>query len=553
MRKATIVFLFLVCLTGAAAAQNVKVSSYNRISVKAGEAQSTVVPPKVSSDCKGGRFLVSSDFLKPPTKGVVIGRDLDDPTGPELKATFDEAGSTTPSPYDVSISADHDLLTLNNGHILYLLGAGSRKAVSNPPAWFNDTFRGALGPGARSVLLVWRSTDCGKSFHYLGEADPLAFEDGSCANPQFIINADGSKKLTPPWDMGGSDGQLVTVDPSTNRLYMTFQCVGYKAKAGTPGFVLDPAAKLNKTLVVESTNEGQNWKSLGFMNGYKAWRFGLVPMSDDLVALSYYDGVTFGKRNGQKMDFDPTFVKPPDTVAWGYTGGFPFLAGGDNPYLKAWMWAHTVIGRTPNSSKSVFVAYPSTVPGKGQGLRFFFADVNTKSCSLSEPPIVPMTPGINNFIFHPVITSSASAPPLLYWYDVDWGQKTAIIRGRFITGDGEYTDDFTISRQDGKDRSFALTKQCPPGYWYGDYHTAGGGFVSSATLNTGETTFTYFPMWIEPDNGIQFTRVDFTVKSKVVKPNLTFRRIPLNRFVDGVRVDPRRISRPVLEREEIEP
>ncbi len=34
--------------------------------------------------------------------------------------------------------------------------------------------------------------------------------------------------------MGGSDGQLAKVDPATDRVYLTFQCVGYQQDNSMP-------------------------------------------------------------------------------------------------------------------------------------------------------------------------------------------------------------------------------------------------------------------------------------------------------------------------------
>lgn len=51
-------------------------------------------------------------------------------------------------------------------------------------------------------------------------------EDGSCANPQ------GSLDSSNHYDMGGSDGQLVKLDPASDTLYLTFRCVGNEGRAG---------------------------------------------------------------------------------------------------------------------------------------------------------------------------------------------------------------------------------------------------------------------------------------------------------------------------------
>jgi hypothetical protein len=58
---------------------SLSVTERDSIALTSGEAQSTVVPPGKKAACGAGRILVSTD-LKHPPDGLVVGRDLDNPT-----------------------------------------------------------------------------------------------------------------------------------------------------------------------------------------------------------------------------------------------------------------------------------------------------------------------------------------------------------------------------------------------------------------------------------------------------------------------------------------
>ena len=502
-------------------AGNITVSDHRHLLVKAGEAQSTVVPPGLKTQCMAGRFLVTDDDRHPPQSGVVTGRNLDQLGAPNVTSSFEEApgqkqvpGAAVPAgtifPRYKFDTADHDLVVLTSGDVLYITGAFSRRPTD--AAWAADTFRGDFGPNARSVVLIWRSADCGKTFQFQGEIDPVKIEDGSCAMPQFRTD-DNGKITSPPWDMGGSDGQLARVDPSNDHVIVTFRCVGYNKKKSSAKFELDPDSPLDKTLVLRSKDAGISWESLGFIEGVNRWRLGVVPIDSKTLAFGWNDAIFFGKKldaNSAKLTYDEPKKAPGGKYGWEH--GFPMLGRRDNPYLKALIWARTVTG---GLSTGCFIAYPDSAANDGgHGLRLFFFNKATGEFGDAGELIVPAKKGPNNFLFHPVIIDGDDGPPLLYWYDVDWDKKSVTIRGRFITGDGKFTNDFTISKENGgKDRSFKLEREdtLANAYWYGDYQTAGGGFMKSAgTLMLGKT-FSYFPMWIEPDDQIHFTRVDFNI------------------------------------------
>jgi hypothetical protein len=525
-------FLFSVVAAG----QNLSVSMNQRIIQGPGinlpgEAQSTVIAPGLKSQCLGGRFLVSNDDLRPPSRGLVIGRDLTSPSGPDILATFDNPPGQGPDPWkggtiahNVSertpryayITNDHDLVSLNNGDVLYLTGAASRSNVDVP--WFEMTFRGAFGPGARSVLLTWRSTDCGQTFHYSGELDPARIADGSCAMPQFLREENQTIIPGPPYDMGGADGQMVRVDPATNRLYLTFSCVGFQGIYGEAKFALNRNRPLNKTLVAISDTAGASWKSLGFIEK-AVWRLPVVPVSGGALAFGIWNEVIFGKSSSPgDYTFDHELL--PATASWGWPN-FPFAMGKKNSYVFANIFANTVAARTPGTG-SFFTVYAMSFPGKGYGYRVAFYDMEKKGFDEpnAEDDVVPAVAGANHFLFHLSVVDNGKGPVLLYWNDIDGDANTVTVRGRFILGPGQQTSDFIISTTaGGMPREFSLIKKGPPGDWYGDYQTAGG-FRRS---NTVPVVDYYYPMWIE-SGVIRFAQVQYIERSP--KPNLTVRTKP---------------------------
>lgn len=569
---AIIGWLLLSAVT--ALAQQVSIANVSTLPIAAGEAQSTVVPPGKKSQCKQGRFLVTNDGARPPA-GVVSGRNLEDSNGPVVNSIFDMgalspnySGDFTKSRYLFGTN-DHDLVTLSNGDVLYITGAFSRMgrvgligvmpqggdgegvSAKNPP-WFADTYRdicitkneaGActesypFGPGARSVVLVWRSTDCGENFKYVSQMDPLRIGDGSCALPQFRRLANGNIINAKPYDMGGTDGQLVKVDPTNDRLYLTFQCVGFEGGVAVPpGYqppplnTIDPNAPppvfpfklttkpLNKTLVMASYNQGTSWQNLGFIN-QAAWRFSVIPDGDDLN-FGYASSVLFGRKNaGGAYDFDATGIVAPNG-GWSWFTESDIKGNKNIPTGQVYVnvFAQPLLTRTPDS-KSLVLAFPDVISANtGHGYRVFFYDRAAQKL-VETNPILPAKQTADNVAFHLVAVDPGKGPVLLYWNDLDSAAKTITIRGRIITGQGQYTNDFTISQSMGAAASFNLGA---PGYWFGDYQTAGG-FVSEFAPSQGQgalkailqqgTYYNFYPMWIEPDGTVRYTRVSYTTKT----------------------------------------
>ena len=403
------ILIFLIVIIGACSARAAEtVSIAPDVSIitapGSGEAQSTVVAPGRKNECPNGRFVASNDARRPPAAGLVQGRNLNDLNGAAIQAKFD--GVPHPENYSF-VTNDHDLVSLANGDILYITGAASRAPLAAKPAWFDVAYRGNFGPGARSVVLVWRSTDCGETFAFASEFDPARVLDGSCAFPQMPrkITAPGSE-AKPVYDMGGADGQLAKVDLNSGRVYMTFSCVGYLPdKTQSKAFELSKT-RLNKTLVVSSLDGGESWTAIGTIK-ISLWRGGLVPRSGDRVAF----GVSTGFVLGQPTPEGNLAIERHRPAGFRRLLGLgPELVLQNNTIPKdliyANLWASTIVARAGASSK-LLLAFPTTVVNAARSA------THATGCSFS----IPTSPAIASSIrscrrCEVPITSSCISQPL---------------------------------------------------------------------------------------------------------------------------------------------
>jgi hypothetical protein len=516
----------------ASVSDTLAISSVHSIPLKSGEAFSAVVPPGKKEECPAGRLLVTIDwritFTNVPQKGAVVGRNLDDPDGETIEATFDPL----PSIYQEIGGPDGDLVALNNGDVLYVKLARTRAPLRKKPAWFDVTFRDDFGPGARSLMAIWRSTDGGQTFKFLSSIDPASVEDRAGALPQFRTDENKNKILEAPYDMGGTDGPLAFVDRATNNVYLTFQCVGYlRDESVSDAFKLSTNS-LDKTLVFVSEDGGATWKSLGYSSIPRTnWRSGITRFSDGSLILARRNRIYFGEPTLiAKYKFTNGPAAESEISGWDDNwSSNPDIAKAN---ISANIWAGTILIRSP-SKKNALIIYARTVPDKGHGYRVCFYDRQSQTF-YQEMDVLPAEQSMDNFVFHLAAIDLGSGPILLYWYDVDSSSKSATIRGRLITGDGEYTSDFAISRgPGGSTRSFDLTQSSS--YWYGDYVTAGGYIKPPQLVPVGtkvRSRYVFYPMWVEPDQTVRFAKVECTVPLaafdthyKIVK--LTYRkRIP---------------------------
>jgi hypothetical protein len=551
-RTLSAIICALLLSAATARAQNISVGDVMKLPIPAGEGQSTVVPPNMKGQCKAGRILVSNDGLRPPN-GVVSGRDLDKKEPTVVSSIFDMGtlGRSFDADYAKSsyifATNDHDLVTLSNGDVLYVTGAFSRMppfelrgldsqsteaAKQANPVWWKDTYRSIClaqdssgncrkvypwGPGARSVVLVWRSTDCGEHFEFVSEFDPARFGGGLCAMPQFRLDAKQNVIPDKTYEAGGTDGSLVKVDPATDRVYMTFGCVGsHRLPGKSSEFLLDSNNPIYQTLIAAADNEGETWRALGYIKE-RWWRVGIAPLPGGELGFGFNNAVVFGRKDAAgRYEFDSTAVQAPEAslgLAW--EGTFPANSNIPIGSIHANVWASSVITRTPDATGSI-LAYPAALGNQGYGYHLYFYDQLNKKLGKAND-IFPATPSKDNFIFHLTAIDPGKGPILLYWYDFDSATKKATIRGRLITSDSEYSDDFLVSQSAGKPHTINLTSQ---DYWFGDYHS-GGGFVTEGAQSMGQgksrvligegRAYDYYPMWVEPDGTVRYTKVEYVV------------------------------------------
>jgi hypothetical protein len=473
-------------------------------SVGPSEGQSTVIRPGANPQCSAGALLISDDWVR-PSNSIVQARDLSGKNA-DVVSVFDAPAH--PEYYSYGTN-DHDLIAMNDGSVLYLTGAFSKEPLATQPAWWNVAYRGNFGPGARSNLMVWRSTDCGAHFKYVGEMDPALMEDGSCANPQGSLDAAGH------YDMGGSDGQLVKVDPASGTLYLTFRCVGNDGTADANGKFTLTSNALNKTLVASSTNNGVSWKSLGFINGVNWWRFGILPMGDR-VAFGFANDVVFGKPSGGKLAFGK--AQPLS----GLYGGFnqttsPFNpAVSPDPYVFSNVWGNTLIARA-GDSQGLLLGFPSVI-GSGasaaNGYSVFFHDPKDSGTFSEMPAITPLTSTPTSYVMNVTAIDLGRGPVLLYWMDVNTASHKGRMRGRIIVSMGQYSSDFDIS----KDADFTVNANnyfpSSPLFFYGDYHTASGYIQQArAAIVVGSATsdiYHFYPIWVDRTGGARYAALTVT-------------------------------------------
>jgi hypothetical protein len=457
-----------------------------------GEGQSTVVPPGKNKACPAGRLLISDDWLR-PSGSIVVGRDLSGNAADTI-STFDNPSHPE---YYSYVTNDHDLIALNDGTVLYLTGAGSIEPLKVQPPWWNVAYRGAFGPGARGILMTWRSTDCGATFHYVSEMDPALAEDGTCANPQPPLDSSNH------YGMGGSDGQLVKLDPSNDNLYLTFRCVGNTGTTDAKGKFTLTSNGLNKTLVALSNDRGGSWKSMGYIDGVNWWRFGIVPVGNR-IAFGFANDVVFGTPSNGKLAFGQ--AQPLS----GQYGGFAWSTSPFNPnpspdqYVFSNVWGNTLIARA-GEAQGLLLGFP-TVVGSGakatNGYSVFFHNPNGSGYS-EIPAIVPLTHSSSSYVMDVTTIDLGHGPVMLYWTDINTSSHKQRIRGRIIMNLGQYSADFDITGD--QDITVPSNNYFPsaPAFFYGDYHTASG-YIQKSPVSE---SYHFYPFWVDRAGGARFAVV----------------------------------------------
>lgn len=519
-------------------------------SQRAGEAQSTVIAPGLKAECPNGCFIASRDGLRAPANGAIVSRELNKPSAAPRLANFTMHPTWQRNPDcatkagDYTVGTDHDLVTLANGDVLYIAAVCLKTPITPEPVWFKQTYRQQFGPGARSGVMIWRSQNGGQTFNYLSVIDSAAFENGVPGYPQF--RSYGTDTDSSPYDMGGSDGPLATVDPASGTIYLSTWVVGSYPETGkTNPFVLSKN-RVNKTVLFSSTNGGASWSSVGMMDG-GVWRQGILPVGSDSVKKSLLlagmivdtaENVVITAEKTAPLRYSETESKqiPLPNIYFGWeswygikrddkgkpvldkfkqtipVGNWSTLA----KYVSANVWANTVISRVPGSKDSAVIAAPDTIVNKGNGYRVYFYNYQTGDLYEGDN-VFPQNKSDQSAAMHLTVADSGGGSVLLYWYDLNHETLQGKIRGRIILGDKKESGDFDISEP------FDL-KQAER-FWYGDYHTAKGYFRKTPPPALRMFSSSYFyPMWVQPDKTIRYARVMHTAEKgdneDSLKPNL---------------------------------
>lgn len=534
---------------------------------KAGEVQSTVVPPGANQQCPEGRLLVSNDNVKDPAEVVSLALD-------NMNAKPTKAQVADPLGWGVDRrlrSNDHDLIALPNGEVLLLKMGQAKYELANKPVWFDHAYKlsydkdgnfiEAWGPGARSEIFVWRSVDCGDTFEFISAIDTAQVDDaygtpddGSGGLPQsdnFETVAPGSQDQ-PVWQMGGTDGPLTRVDPSSGDVFITLALVG-NLQSPVPGFYLSDEL-LNRTVVMRSSDKGSTWQHAAVLP-FSDWRLDVVPREGKMAFAD--QGWNEAANEGS------AFITPDLPFGFTPTDGIPFSSSMAPQTTGKWGWnqspwthpvlyrssknweygdsmavnipGQTLLTRSP-SSKNLLIAYMDTISNLYDGYRLYMFD--GQSSWLSFQPIVPETLRQDDFILHPTAVDPGRGPVMFYWYDVDTVEKTATIRGRLITRDNGETVNFPISQPNRAGPGFDVS----PLRWYGDYHTAGAYFVeSTAREDWTNNAYHYYPIWLQGDGDVRVAHVTYGLRPEesqslvdyfghVVRPLRTILRQQINVF-----------------------
>lgn len=503
-----------------------------------GEAQSTFIRYAQPDGSSKARILISNDALPYGQAFVPTGTvAYEDIGGSPQSSTFQTAPGceqpftppatliTVPSTCNwYYLSNDHDLISTSDGTIYYMPGVGYKgpAATAQQPFWFlsatnsNPTSRGAFGPNTRSGVAVWKSTDHGQSFQWGSFFDPANYFNGTCAFPQYRNPPrTPTGYVGPPWDMGGSDGQAAWVDPMTNRIFLTFQCVGYSPAKENPWvLLLEPggmtasdgtnraSAPVNATIL--ASFDGKAWTAVA-MPEQMGWRTGAIPYRQYLLLGMGFNVMIADttKPGGALQAAYPAQGGPPQVYdPWPNFQSPPFLwvANLVPNVLTHWGYNGYAFGYQTNN------AAPGAPEMHGYSLYYFWLPTIEVSDYVPNPQWSETPTQINptatgGFISDPTGIDVGSGTTLLYWYDADVTNQVVSIRGRLLLQGGSSTNDFSITPA-------AFNVQGGSANFWGDYKTAGGYCYNDGT----SVTSVYYPMWVDVGSGTaQYAQVSTTV------------------------------------------
>jgi hypothetical protein len=514
MRTIELATALLLAVSLSSFASEPSVADARTMSVGGWELQSAVVPPNKKPQCKSGRLIVEAD-------STILGhsaaeeipkafayRDFGRTSGITGYASLPALEDGANYKY---LSNDHDLLAANDGNLYFFVACFSVAPLSPKPSWWSATYRGDFGPGTRSIVLVFRSRDCGESWEPVAELDTAVLFNGKCGNPQgpkTIVN--GQVR----WDAGGADGNLTRYSAAQDVFYSTCSCVGNEIAATNP---VDLGAKIDRTVIATYRDDGgrtpasaeerrAKWTQIADVPSAH-WRMDLATVGRRLVlSTTWGENPVLRPIPGGQWHVDTLWKQAPDgrgPLGLGNWDGFDSQPA--NQYTDRW-FAHTVVSRSP-SGKKLVMAVPDDIRTTKSaalpvlnGYRTYLFDPATETYQ-TLPPVYPLTLHPGDFIFHLTIIDPGSGPVLMYWLDFDMTKKKTLVRGRLLVSDTE-SYDFVIERAGGAPAPESLAGFVSRGDYWG-----AGGFVEQDPL---ETRYVYVPTWVRADGATAYARIDVT-------------------------------------------
>ena len=517
--------------------------------VSMGEGQVVVVRPGLKAACPNGRIVLARDNARPSTDGTSVDTII---RYRDLGSTTILSGSVQSSiniPAYSYGSNDQSLVLLADGTIVYQIPAFVRSLNASGQWWYKYTFRGAFGPGARAAIVSYASDDCGKTFTRRSTTDSYFATNDRCAFPQPRVDqiikigsptTSSPPQLTVPFDMGGSDGPMASVDSSGRRLYLTTSCVGQTQGPNTTKYPIHRGAPAPSSGTVVPTLSGT---ALGYSDVFSSddgartwakiasvpesfWRTEVATLGDGSPVIGGAGDLWIGSKSGPTA-YNFSQVAFPDSVAWGWKKAV-FLRFADGtvstPPVNTNAWYNTHVLPAPWSKTAVIVFIPTTTPvAASSGCNENVAATDVKACNavngyevwrydavgtgswFQMPSIEPTKgalPNATGAVLHLSVAGSGIGGPLMaHWYDIDVLTGAAIVRGRVYLPDGSTSDVVLSNDAQGQPRTFWLNKSG----FVGDYK-GNSGFLRQATSTGGtgkfkstlsQTLAVFEPLWVE--------------------------------------------------------
>ena len=535
-----------------------------------GEVQSAVVPPNTKPQCPNGRVVITDDWRRPPlakgdapsfhpavtslTSDVAHFRTLSGPKPLHVGTPISGVSEFLPPP-KVKVpgslphdhrwgiwGADHHLIALPNGDLLYQRLSSTRETMTPKPRWADFTFvhlgfgffgpnkSTDFGPGVRTTNTTWRSTDCGITFEYVGELDSYGPKYEDCASPQQL------KDEFPPWTSGGSDNPNLVADRETGAAYALVPCYGQH---------LDPkddklTDRVDKTYVFSWNGKSvpADEKKLFKLRGsFKPtiWGAPAVLVSPTRMIVAIGNSIKVADVESGTFVFPEDGEKPEDS-AWGWhddadspPAEYLSLIGGN-------IHGSALLAHMPGNDGAVLFAFNSAI-GSDNGFSVFRYDPDRSPNERFKEIETILPPGRSAAVIHlTAVDPGDNGPVLLYWTELttEGKDKKATVRGTVIL------DEVNRAPVTLTPSAFTLT---PPAagkspYFLGDFQSAGAFKVSKGN---GVDVYHYFPVWPQP----------WTTPKNAGDPGGTvhYREVTVTRkkLIDPIVVDKKETNKPPFE------